>query len=126
MREYGLAGNMHFRFLHLIKQVLKSTRYTTGGLCSVSAQASGAGSAGSGLEGGSAASHGRRRPPARSLRLGERAIPTQENDRATAREREREGHGRLDRAGASRGWSSMRWLRTRPKPKISGEAAPYS
>ena len=61
MWEYGLAGNMHFRFLHLIKQVLKSTRYTTGGLCSVSAQASGAGSAVSGLEGGSAASHGRRR-----------------------------------------------------------------
>ena len=45
MREYGLAGNMHFRFLHLIKQVLKSTRYTTGGRCSVSAQASGAASA---------------------------------------------------------------------------------
>ena len=78
MREYGLAGNMHFRFLHLIKQVLKSTRYTTGGRCSVSAQAPGAASAVPGLEGGSAASHGRRRPPARSLRLGERAIPTQE------------------------------------------------
>ena len=45
MREYGLAGNMHFRFLHLIKQVLKSTRYTTGGRCSVSAQAPGAASA---------------------------------------------------------------------------------
>ena len=45
MRDYGLAGNMHFRFLHLIKQVLKSTRYTTGGRCSVSAQAPGAGSA---------------------------------------------------------------------------------
>ena len=45
MWEYGLAGNMHFRFLHLIKQVLKSTRYTTGGRCSVSAQASGAASA---------------------------------------------------------------------------------
>ena len=45
MREYGLAGNMHFRFLHLIKQVLKSTRHTTGGRCSVSAQASGADSA---------------------------------------------------------------------------------
>ena len=68
MREYGLAGNMHFRFLHLIKQVLKSTRYTTGGRCSVSAQAPGAASAVPGLEGGSAASHGRRR----------RAIPTQE------------------------------------------------
>ena len=68
MREYGLAGNMHFRFLHLIKQVLKSTRYTTGGRCSVSAQAPGAASAVPGLEGGSAASHGRRR----------RAIPTQD------------------------------------------------
>ena len=45
MREYGLDGNMHFRFLHLIKQVLKSTRHTTGGRCSVSAQASGAESA---------------------------------------------------------------------------------
>ena len=66
--------------------------------------------------GGFAAQFGRRR----------RAIPTQENDLATAREHEREEHGRLDRAGASRGWSSMRWLRTRPKPKISGEAAPYS
>ena len=68
MWEYGLAGNMHFRFLHLIKQVLKSTRYTTGGRCSVSAQAPGAASAVPGLEGGFAASHGRRR----------RAIPTQE------------------------------------------------
>ena len=68
MRDYGLAGNMHFRFLHLIKQVLKSTRYTTGGRCSVSAQAPGAASAVPGLEGGSAASHGRRR----------RAIPTQD------------------------------------------------
>ena len=68
MREYGLAGNMHFRFLHLINQVLKSTRHTTGGRCSVSAQASGAGSAVIGLQGSSAASHGRRR----------RAIPTQD------------------------------------------------
>ena len=59
---------MHFRFLNLIKQVLKSTRYTTGGRCSVSAQAPGAASAVPGLEGGSAASHGRRR----------RAIPTQD------------------------------------------------
>ena len=68
MREYGVAWNMHFRFLHLIKQVLKSTRYTTGGRCSVSAHASGAESAVPGLQGSSAASHGRRR----------RAIPTQD------------------------------------------------
>ena len=78
MWEYRLAGNMRFRFLHLIKQVLKSTRYTTGGRCSVSAQASGAESAVPRLEGSSSASHGRRRPLARSLRLGERAIPTQD------------------------------------------------
>jgi hypothetical protein len=39
----------------------------------------------------------------RTSRTPRRAITTQENDRATAREHNREGHGRLDRAGAGRG-----------------------